>query len=325
MSQQITCPLITMFQNNFCSMCPFLDNIGCKTVQDYFSKVKQALYIHRLTSGARKTFLETMTMFMVQGIRRNSKRWRSFSENDVVNLCSRAEDLAVIKSLKSYFDTKRIEDVRSLFSYLCQKYLPYIRSISQKRLPKHPLCTHDEITQRVMIKLIDKDFGALRSFEGRSSFRTFLTTIIFRTISDCLSEYNDQPYPLDDINKERWESRHYILEKTTFEKNESQKILSETVAHVLLEMADHNLEDAQILVLKFRGRSNREIGRLLGVKENTVSKRVTRRRGILERFSQLLEGHLRRDHGLTLKDFEPGEVLDENFIGETLSHVGKNL
>ena len=82
-------------------------------------------------------------------------------------------------------DTHRMHDV-SAHERQFVDALPHVEAVIRHVARRHRL-THDEaeeLESRVKLRLLEDDYRLFRVFEGRSSFRTYLTTVVTRLLLD---------------------------------------------------------------------------------------------------------------------------------------------
>lgn len=322
--EQLTYCCTLSKNTEYCTSCSLKKYGGCKIIGDFFSAAKKnCLDLLDIEDSEKEELLTCMAKKSLEIAVKKQKQ--SFTRKDVINFCSEAEDNVLIYSFQLYPEQKKIMNIRILFEYLCKKYFHYICKIASAKLPNHSYCTSNEIFQRVMIKLMAKQFAALFRFEGRSSFKTFLTTLIYRSISDCLRQEYRQKKMIDETDemdgKEMSDSQN-----TSFNQENETQLFTEIVIDVIKEINEFwNLKDVQMLFWRLQGMPIKEIASILNIKENTVSQKLTRKGGLIERFALMFQGRLRRLYGLDIHDFDIDEIKNRDFWFQIMSLLPDNV
>jgi RNA polymerase sigma factor (sigma-70 family) len=288
---------------------------------DYFSAAEEnCLRLLNISSSEKESLLIRMAEHALETA---EKKQKPLTPKAASNLCSAGEDLVLIRSFQSYLEQKDAARIRVIFEYLCKKYSRYIYKIASVKLSGHSYCTPHEISQRVMIKLTHKQFRALSRFEGKSAFKTFLTTLIYRSISECLREDCRQKKLIDETDEADKKAVPDAQERSdVFHQHEEIQIFTKIVIDVIKEINEFwELKDVQMLFWRLQGMPVKQISEILHIGENTVSKKLTRKKGLLERFSLLVQGRLRRDCGLDIYDFDMAEIKKGNFWSQIVSSL----
>lgn len=303
-----SCPLSVKAE--FCEACSLTD-VECKALGNYFLATEKGwLDSLNLQDSEKKELLFQMAKRTLQLI---EKKRQSIAAVNIINLCSAAEDEVLIEYFRTCLEQESTEEMRNIFNCLYRKHFRYVHKIASLKLPDHPHCTPEEILQRVMISLIRKRFRSLNQWRGKSSFKTFLTTVIYRSINECLRDEYRRKKPPGGVKRGEDENEGQDSVGISHEQDKARQAFGEAVAGAIQEIADRNLQDAQILLWRFQGRRNKEIADVLGVTADDVSQRLTKKDGLLERFTLLIHGRLRGLYGLELQDFNLVEVKNEDF------------
>lgn len=121
----------------------------------------------------------------------------------------------------------------------------------------------EDVVQDVFAALVDKDCAALRSFEGRSSFYTYLCAIALRRLYRMRRRRIPMAEPVEDLPTREPAEDCREAEITAAQVREAMRVLPEQFRTAL--MLHH-----------FGGMEYHEISELLGVPANTVATRICR-------------------------------------------------
>lgn len=149
-----------------------------------------------------------------------------------------------------------------------------VNHTAQCRAIRLPSEDFDDLTSEVFLAIVRDDFALLRRFRGESSLATYLTVVARRVVvrellkrknSTSLSDLIEnvaQPLDPEPLPEERIRNRDEID-----------------------RMLDHlNGPEADVVRLyHLEGKSYREIGRLVGIPENSIGPTLTRARAKLRR------------------------------------------
>ncbi len=222
------------------------------------------------------------------------------------------------------------KEKRQLFEQFYARYEKYIKSILAKTFHIYNE-EQDEVFADFLISLWSNEYKRLSNYEGDSKFTTYLYVVLRYFVLDRKSsndEYTFHYVKAADLANEHHESDEEpsqfkvfdFLQKMRMPVNgipllsEKRESLYEAVQHALaqtlLQMSFYKSEDAQILIMNLCGIEQKEIAQSLGILENTLNQRLTRKSsGIRERFGVLFKEILRTHHNIDI-DLIVGDLSD---------------
>jgi RNA polymerase sigma factor (sigma-70 family) len=150
-----------------------------------------------------------------------------------------------------------IPDVEQLIIKLLPKVSKAVR-----RVYRHPTnqCEIEDITQDVLVLLMENDYHRLRSFDGLSKIETWMHTIVRHCVGQYLwkRRWEKENVSLDDLSPDAL-SYHPTQEKMLIDEDEYQAILSSLPERGKL-----------LMQLALQGLKTEEIAKELGIKISSV-------------------------------------------------------
>ena len=205
---------------------------------------------------------------------------------------------AVRRSMEetNYCDPRDAETLRRIdagdinaFEDFIERYGGFVLGVVKKHIPLHHA---EDITQDVFLKT----YRSLSAFEGRSSFRHWLSVIAVRTCCDFWREqYKSRELPISSLTEEheKW------LNAAMSEQSDQAfiKMGSEKEAAEVLDWAMERLspQDRMVLELVYlEDHTVKEAARLLGLSVANVKVRLFRSRKKLHTLITAIEGREKR-------------------------------
>ena len=292
-----------------CENCIFRKK-GCQILNDQlFQSDKNWLYSISNANqlNADKSFILNQMLFYILSFAKRKKSIETLCSQDIKNYCLAGEDTYLIDCLWLCIYYGQITPARILSNYIFKKYGNYIQKIAYA-LNDHIHCSPDEIIQRVYIAFTNKQYKALTDFKGvNMQFKTYLTTITKRKISECLRNVHsihttDQIEEVSDTSQEN----QTISPDQAFIQKEFTQLLENILLNGINRISSSKIMDVHIMLWRIQGLSFQSIAKKLGInKSNTVSHRYHRAK---EKLINYVRQELRQQYHKDLSDFDPDDI-----------------
>ena len=170
-----------------------------------------------------------------------------------------------------------VPDVELLIIKLSPKVSRAVRHVY-----RHPTnqCEIEDITQDVLVLLIENDYHRLRSFAGRSKIETWIHTIV----RHCVGQY---------LWKQRWEKENVSpddlsLDALTYQPIQEKMLIDEDECKALHAIINSLPERRKLLMeLALQGLKSEEIAKEMRVKNSYI---YSEKSALLKEIRELLEG-----------------------------------
>lgn len=135
----------------------------------------------------------------------------------------------------------------------------------------------EDIAAEVFLAIVDNDYAVLRRFQGKSSLPTYLTVVARRA---CIREM---------VKRHREATLGHVSAHRAIAEDESSSevepvVTAEEVERMLRGLPDRDAEVIRLYHLKYL--NYRQIGKQLGIPENTVGPILSRARAHLRRTAE---------------------------------------
>ena len=280
--------------------CYILNNQLIKSKKEWLNKIN----VQKIK--ADKEFILNQIILYIFTMAKKKKTRANIIKDKIEKLCFAGEDTYIIDCLWLSIQYGEIHITRTLSNYIYEKYGNYIKFFT-KSLYDHRNCPPDEILQRVLLSLTEKQYKSLIAFEGKntSQFRTYLTKIIWRKKSDCLKKF-DSTVLIEDIENQPESDEIQNSPDNTFVNQEVITILGDIVTRAIEKIPSKKIIDIKIILWRTQGLSHKAIANKLGIdKENTVSRRYNRAK---DRLITYIKQELRTVYQTNLNDIDPDEI-----------------
>lgn len=211
-----------------------------------------------------------------------------------------------LKAINSAKKTRNNAGARLFYQQFFLRYHEYIDNLLYKFGIPHDL--KDDIRDDFLVALWSDSDNKLRNYKGESSFKTYLYVVLRYFVSDWRRYHGiteSQELPGEDIlaNFPTEQSNEVELAAGEQELLKQRSAIEHAVAKTLLQLSFFYPGDARILIMELCGKERKEIAAIMGDKENTLTKKITRKPyGIYARFEKLFKGILRKDYGIDVDD-----------------------
>ncbi|MGB1277068.1 MAG: sigma-70 family RNA polymerase sigma factor, partial [Nannocystaceae bacterium] len=185
---------------------------------------------------------------------------------------------------------------RRLRKYLFRQLVPIIRDaaswqLGRLRIPKigDTRIEQDDVITEVAAKLLEHDARVLRRWDPArgKTLKGFIRMVTQRHVLTLIYRANRRAFPVSEFTD--------IDEKLAARPSEPDQLQDPEKVQLLREVGDHLLasvspRDRQMFELWLEGWRSKEIGRLLDLKENTVTRQLGRLRDRLRQWSVAFTG-----------------------------------